>query len=200
MKKLIYPILFLALIACDMQVELQQPDDEYIIPAGKHTSNRPFKGFDGTTLKFDAKFHTCAEYQSVAPENQADINKLLGFSSCSSHHHQNSARVGWRWYNDQLEIFAYVYDKGKRKAEFITVVPVGEYVHYEISNNQQGYLFKVNETEKQITTSSSCTGTANYMLWPYFGGDETAPHDITLKVDILEEEGTSNNEPTNSDG
>ena len=22
----------------------------------------------------------------------------------------------------------------------------------------------------------------NYYLWPYFGGDETAPHDIKIKV------------------
>jgi len=23
---------------------------------------------------------------------------------------------------------------------------------------------------------------SRYYLWPYFGGDETAPHDITIKI------------------
>lgn len=174
-----------------MQIELQEPADLFVIPEGKHTSNRPFRGFDGTTLKFDAKFHTCAKYQCVEPKNQADINKLMGFSSCGTHHHENSARMGWRWYNDQLEIFAYVYDNKERIEEFITAVPLDEYNHFQIQRNQQGYLFTVNDVEKQIVTSSSCSSTANYMLWPYFGGDETAPHDITLKVDVLEDEATS---------
>ena len=25
-----------------------------------------------------------------------------------------------------------------------------------------------------------------YLLWPYFGGDEVAPHDITIKVKLLD--------------
>ena len=199
MKKFLLPVLLITMVSCDMELELQNNDDTFTINEGSHSTDHPFRGFDGNSINFEAKFHTCAQYTCKDPKNQADINKLMGFSSCNTHHHQNSARVGWRWYNNQMEIFAYVYDNGNRIEEFITAVPVGEYNQYSITRNQQGYLFKVNETKKQILTTSTCSGTANYMLWPYFGGDETAPHDITIKAMITEGVNQDNN-PVNSNG
>lgn len=186
MKNLIYPAFFLLLMSCDIQVELKEPEDLFIIKKGQHSTSHPFRGFDQNSISFDAQFFSCAKYKTADPENQADINKLAGFSSCNTHHQENSARIGWRWFNQQLEIFAYVYDNGQRSHTFLTAVPLEEVVHYEIIRNQQGYLFKVNELETQVITSSTCSETANYMLWPYFGGDETAPHDISIKVDLIE--------------
>lgn len=186
MKSILYLCLLLGIMGCNIQIELQEPTDLFVIPKGKHSSNHPFLEFGGTTLSFDAKFHTNAAYQTVEPENQADINKLMGFSDCNSYHHENSARIGWRWYNDQLEIFAYVLYNEVRIYEFIAAVPMNVYNRYKIQRNQKGYLFQVNDVQKQISTSSYCSSTANYMLWPYFGGDETAPHDITINIDVIE--------------
>src|SRR5690606_41284654 len=48
-------------------------------------------------------------YKNPHPENQDDINKLYGFSDCTSLHHANSARFGWNWKDGALRIHAYCY-------------------------------------------------------------------------------------------
>lgn len=184
MIRIVLTIFLISLISCETLFIDQTIEKTFIIRAGKHESDHGFRGFEGDTLNFIAKFSGSAIYASSDPANQADLNKLLGFSNCNTHHLQNSARIGWRWYNDRLEIFAYVRDNGRLIFQYITSVPLDTLISYSIQMNESGYLFIVNGTEKYIKTSSSCKGTNNYILWPYFGGDEPAPHDIEIYLEI----------------
>lgn len=175
-------------MSCDLHIEVSKPDDLFIIPEGKHTSTSSFRGFDNDSLAFEAKFNNTAIYSTVDPANQADINKLMGFSTCGSFHHDNSARFGWRWYNNSLEIMAYAYVNGVRVHKFITTVPLNTHVKYEIIRKTNGYYFKVGETAVQImAAANNCSGTANYLLWPYFGGDEPAPHKVEIHIQSLKQ-------------
>lgn len=163
-------------------------DNSYVIEQGQHSSVNSFKGFEGNTLSFEAQFNESAIYTTKSPSNQADINKLLGFSDCSADHHQNSARFGWRWYNNRLEIFVYVFNKNNRIMKYLTSVPQNEFIFYEISKTSEGYKFIVADKVMHIPADlNNCTSSANYYLWPYFGGNETAPQDISIIIQQIKE-------------
>jgi hypothetical protein len=118
------------------------------------------------------------------PKNQADINKLYGVSDCATAHQQNSARFGWVWNNNRLEIWAYSYTNGQRKYAFVEAVSLNAYHTFEIAFTDTSYIFKVND--KTVALPRHCKGTAEgYKLYPYFGGDEPAPHEVTILIEDL---------------
>ncbi|MDX5422996.1 MAG: hypothetical protein LPK14_12135, partial [Hymenobacteraceae bacterium] len=118
------------------------------------------------------------------PANQADINKLYGLSDCSTDHHTNSARFGWRWYENRLEIHAYTYLNTVRRSALIGTVALGAPATYELQLKDGEYLFILNG--KRLALPRACTGKGEgYQLYPYFGGDETAPHDISIVIKEL---------------
>ncbi|ELR72459.1 hypothetical protein C900_01542 [Fulvivirga imtechensis AK7] len=187
MKKLVLGFLVsLTFTACDIQIDSPfdlDGEKVYIIKEGAHESNRTPKPFDKKAMSFAAKFDKSAIYETQIEENQADINKLLGFSDCNNHHQDNSARFGWRWYNEQLEIHAYCYVNGNRTIKYITSVSLDQMNDYKIEIVDNKYVFTVNNTVRvEVNKNANCSGGINYMLFPYFGGDETAPHDISVTV------------------
>ncbi|MBL3658301.1 hypothetical protein [Fulvivirga sediminis] len=172
--------------ACEVQIDnpLEIVSGEYhTIKEGSHSSNPIPEKFEDNELSFTALFDSSAVYSSVDEANQADINKLMGFSDCGAHHHENSARFGWRWFDDELQVFAYCYAGGVRSYEFITSVELNETNEYKITAANDKYFFTVNgKHEVEMERGGNCTESSNYLLFPYFGGDETAPHDITVRI------------------
>lgn len=158
---------------------------EYVIPAGKHSSTARVEVVTGATLWFEATFDGSAVYETVDPVNQADINKLYGFSDCTSHHHQNSARFGWRWYGGRLEIHAYTYVGGERRSQKMGDVGIGETHLYGIELDGDRYVFTLDDTTITMPRGCDGGGGARYKLFPYFGGDEVAPHEIRITVEEL---------------
>lgn len=142
----------------------------FVIKEGNHNSVRLFA--PAHDLDFSAKFDHSAVYD---PDPEGDLNKLLGFS-CGDHH-DNSARFGWRW-NDSLEIHAYMYFSGQRYTEYITSIDF-EWHDYELRTNDTAYVFVIDTITRYYNFDKSGVG---YMLFPYFGGDDPAPHDVTIMV------------------
>ena len=190
LRQLSFIVFFGLVIACDeLPVDPQVNETvaekpvKYVIPSGKHEAQQStFVKIETQKLKFKVKFDSSAMYKTVASANQADINKLYGVSDCGTHHHTNSARFGWRWYKNQLEIWAYTYANNERKYVFIDTVALNEFQNYEIEFTANQYIFRLNS--KTIELSRKCEGSTNgYKLFPYFGGDETAPHDVTIWIE-----------------
>ena len=115
-------------------------------------------------------------------ENQSDINKLFGFSDCGTMHHENSARFGWRWNGMAIEIHAYWYRDSIRQCKYMDTVSIGQSTEFAIKVLPQQYHFEMKE--KTITVPRQCGSLVidGYQLHPYFGGDETAPHDVTIHI------------------
>lgn len=153
----------------------------YTIKKGGHTTQSPLKFVETSAIRFEATFDSTAIYTTLLPGNQADINKLYGLSDCETDHHTNSARFGWRWYNGRLEIHAYTYSNKKRNTAYITSVQPGQTNRYELMLGVKAYTFQVNDTKVTLPRHCSTAG-SHYQLYPYFGGDETAPHDITIQI------------------
>jgi hypothetical protein len=190
---LCYVFMALATFSCIRDTDRFNPTDNrrdfrffksYLIKEGNHSSVVAANMVVDNQLSFLARFDSSAIYTTRKPENQASVNKLLGFSDCSSHHHENSARFGWRWYKNNLEIFAYVYANGKRKFKKIGNAQIGKTHQYTLKNTEDAYVFLFRG--QRLVMKKQCRTTKNYRfkLFPYFGGPEPAPHKI--KIDIME--------------
>lgn len=181
MKKLL--ILWLVVTACEQKYI--EPFELFQIQKGKHSSSSKIVSLYSNTLSFEARFDNTAIYTSLDTINQHDTNKLLGFSDCNSHHQNNSARFGWRWFNNQIEIRAYSYANKVLTYLPIGTVETGETASYKIEIKDDHYIFSLNNYDPVIVDrGNTCEKGLYYMLWPYFGGDETAPHDINIYIKI----------------
>ena len=153
----------------------------YRIKAGEHSTTNPFKQFSKNRIRFEVKFDSSAVYQTLDPNNQADINKLYGMSDCRAQHQVSSARFGWRWYQNQLELHAYSYRNRQRQSTFVAAIPLNQWTTCELILTDQQYIYRV--AGQQVEQPRGCSGTGvGYQLYPYFGGDETAPHDIRIQI------------------
>ena len=149
-----------------------------------YADNRGNEQVNTEKLSFVVLFDSSAVYKTKDPVNQYDINKLYGLSDCNAAHHTNSARMGWTWNHNQLEIHAYGYKNGQRNSEFITAIPIGEPVNMSIEMHDSTYLMRVEDKFAELPRG--CTGNGlGYKLFPYFGGDETAPHNVVIKIKEL---------------
>lgn len=154
---------------------------KYTIYKGEHRSQGGFGFVRNNTFSFKVKFDSTAIYQTQNKDNQGDTNKLYGFADCFSSHHDNSARFGWRWFNNQLELMAYTYADGERKYEALIPIELNKEYTCEIKAEGNKYIFKVEN--KTVEMPRGCSrGVVGYKLFPYFGGDEVAPHDIHIWI------------------
>ncbi len=156
----------------------------FLIHKGQHDSGTHYQFGMGDTLSFTGRFDQSAKYATSTPSNQWDINKLMGFSDCGDAHHKNSARFGWRWVNGELEIHAYVYVNSVRKSEYIQSVRLDQNYNYQISVDRDHYVFQIGSKTVRMPRGCSSGRHMKYRLYPYFGGDETAPHDISIWANI----------------
>jgi hypothetical protein len=154
----------------------------YTIEKGEHYSKGlKFGLFVAKKMKVDVRFDNSAIY-NFGNSNQADTNKLIGFSDCLSTHHKNSARLGWRWFEDELQVMAYAYADGKRQSKVIGAVPLNEIVRMSIYVDKNNYFFKVGPNSVSLKRGCSKKLAVGYKLFPYFGGDEVAPNDIHIYI------------------
>ena len=135
-------------------------------------------------MKFMVKFDNSAIYQTVDPANQYDINKLWGFSEGINNQY-NSARIGWSWNNDALRLYGYVYANGARHYQEITSVTIGSEITCSIKVSGNTYVFTVNGVSINLPRGLSTSQANGYQQYPYFGGDEVAPHRITILIKSL---------------
>lgn len=159
---------------------------------GKHSSGTHFKPHiwkDG--IQKYVTFDKSAIYQ-FKTDDQYDINKLFGLSY--GMHHTNSVRFGWRSlgdYSSKIEILAYCYVDGKRVDEdgtnlFIAMVNINREYRYQINVNDNNYLLSIHDDKNEMVGQKFISHNKlpfwGYTLYPYFGGNRTAPHNITIKL------------------
>lgn len=155
----------------------------YTIKKGNHSSGIHFGTFKGKSLSLSFQFDDGAIYTTKDPANQLDTNKLAGFTDCNSlSPTENSARLGWRWLNQRIEIMAYVDYKGKHYFNVLGHTFPGEVStgSIKLENNKYAFYYKGNKVLMDRHCSKS--NMVGFELYPYFGGQETAPKDVKIWV------------------
>lgn len=159
---------------------------KYTIRQGQNSSDgNNFLPTSYSELKFIAKFDSTAIYSTVLDYNQLDINKLYGFSDNNSGHQQFSARFGWRWSDNALRLFGYVYNNGIRDSKELGTVTIGAEINCSIKVTPKHYVFTMNGAIDSLPRASTSVKASGYKLYPYFGGDEPAPHNIYIWIKDL---------------
>jgi hypothetical protein len=169
---------------------------KYTIPAGDHFSNHMFHF--GITfmnrIRFKAKFDASCVYDLPDSEktdynHDYDINKLYGFATTYNLHNQ-SARIGWRCLDDKtIQILTYTYNDHVRIPETVLgTVNVGEEFECAIEDLETSYAFTFKYNGKTVvarTPKQPDKVLFKFILYPYFGGNFPAPHDMHIYVERL---------------
>jgi hypothetical protein len=154
----------------------------YNIFPGNHSSDKSsIQKINLSAQHFSVIFDSSAIYTTQDPQNQGDINKLYGFTEGYDPHY-NSARIGWAFYKNQLRLYGYVYNDKKRISEEISTVKIGETIKCSIKVEEGNYVFTVNGHSLKLPRTAKTAQADGYQLYPYFGGDETAPHHIRIRI------------------
>ncbi len=139
-------------------------------------------------MHFLVIFDSSAIYQTDTAENQHDINKLYGFADNNVYdHHAFSARFGWNWYKGQLLLYAYVYNNSVMSFTRLGAIPLGSPADCAIVVRGPEYLFTLNGVTTSVPRASTTATGAGYKLYPYFGGNEVAPHKINIDIKEIAE-------------
>lgn len=157
---------------------------QYTIKKGdQYCDKNGFLAVNYSELSFKVKFDSSAIYTTADPANQKDVNKLFGFSDNNADHHVFSARFGWRWSNNALRLFAYTYNNSTLSLKEMGTVAIGSEATCSIKVTNDNYIFTLNKGAAfTMPRSSKTPAGAGYQLFPYFGGNETAPHDIKICI------------------
>lgn len=188
-------LLSFSLVGCDLFSNPPDFEDDfitYVIKTGNHEAENTTASLQlqtSHTLDFQAIFDESARYTTADPGNVYDINKLMGFSDCGLHHHGASARFGWNYMEGEVRIYTYVYSNGVRIPEILMgVAEIGKIHRYKIEIQGEQYKFTFDDHVEYVPRkceSNPVVPLPSYRLFPYFGGDELAPHEIRIKVRML---------------
>lgn len=179
-------ILFFLLITC-----YKLEDDFFIhtIKKGNHISGNYMSVHNSRKLECEVIFTESCIYE-IPNDIEFDTNKLIGISD-SYIHLNHSVRIGWRYYKGQLEILSYVRKNKVIHLQHMCYVEINQPYFFSVEIKNDRYILickKVGGVYKPVNVEVSRTSDYNgirYKLFPYFGGNNPAPHDITIKIKYL---------------
>jgi len=156
----------------------------FLIKKGNHRSGfYPNIHFGLKNLKYQVLFTDSCLYK-FNDVDDFDINKLFGISF--GFHHKNSARFGWNVEEGQIAIYAYCYKLGIRYSRRIAIIPINKIFIFEINTYDVYFEFKITNYDGKIISLANIAKAKcckwGYKLFPYFGGNKTAPHTMTIKM------------------
>jgi hypothetical protein len=174
---------------------------KYEFKKGKHKPTTYSMGFHTSILGKCATVVFSERCSTLPPTNQEDWNKLFGWSTTflpaidwkkktiKPPHHNNSIRVAWRASKIKgiIEIALYVYNKGVRIFSKPVEVPVETPVAIVVTHLTHNILATVataGEKGNILVIDTTLEHGWGYNLYPYFGGDEPAPVDMTLNLQV----------------
>jgi len=143
-----------------------------------------FYYFKMKDINVKVKFDESCLYEPFDEEH--DINKLWGIGFV--YHHKNSARFGWRAMGKIIEIHTYCYVDGKRVSEKLIECQPNEWLELDLDVFKDRYQFKAKNIDGERALKNIEKGKTSflqlftYKLFPYFGGNNPAPHNMGITI------------------
>jgi len=139
-------------------------------------------------------FTTTAKYQTIDPINQADWNKLCGISFNPLKPNQDAIMIAWRYntVTGYIEIAPYFNAGGaiinpdtNYKKEIINIIPF-ETIEFWIDFWGINYKEIDSNVWHQVPVPRTVRTNkwTSFFIQPWFGGDEPAPQDIDINLNI----------------
>lgn len=155
----------------------------YTIKKNRHRSVIKVNRTQKQSFDIQVQFDESAQYDSQDPANQLDVNKLWGVSDCGTTHSKNSIRFGWRWDLDaeQIEILMYRRKNSEFSFKSLGYTNIGNLNYMSLNITADSYVMTLNGVTDSMSRSCD-TPCSRYYLYPYFGGTDRAPHDVTILI------------------
>jgi hypothetical protein len=161
----------------------------FTIERGKHYSDHfLYKSLNSLVfnrgLEYSVRFDSSCKYQ-LPKKDQQDVNKLFGYS-IGLDHHKNSARFGWHWYWGKINISAYLYRDGERIVLPMAKLELDSWYRFSIEAQEESDCFVISDSESTIAIANverRVKFRFGFHLWPYFGGNNAAPHNILIQME-----------------
>jgi hypothetical protein len=161
------------------------------IRTGKHRAWPPSLGlyYNKKSIERIIIFNATAKYDHPGEQDDDDVNKLFGIGFFPGHH-TDSARFGWTYNNNsgRVALWAYCYVNGVRSIKWLCEIKEDFAALCKIEIRDTCYTFTV----KDALYTYYELGALNvphdhdkklaYPLCCYFGGNNPAPHDITIQI------------------
>jgi hypothetical protein len=180
MKWLLLIIILFSLLAC---VKKEGGYKIYTIEEGTHGDSLYVELLRESPSSFNVIFNKSCTYD--IGDDQSDWNKLIGFSDCNDCHHENSVRIGWRWYQGKMQVCGYYYNNGERCWTEAIDVALHSEIYCGLRLEPDHYIVVIEDQVMIIPRTNSCETGVYYKLFPYFGGNRTAPHNINILIQEL---------------
>lgn len=142
-------------------------------------------------MERDVVFDSTAAYELTDPLDKDDVNKLFGFGYFNGGHHKDSARFGWNYntISGKIRIYAYCYVNGEMIIKYLCEVMIYKKVRLLICISLSNrYSFSVHDgynnwhqlahQDVEFTHQKKW----RYKLGCFFGGNNTAPQEIKIKI------------------
>lgn len=170
---------------------------KYIVKQNKHDFKPLTFGLyiNKISLSYKIKFDESCRYD-IGDKDQADINKLFGlgyFSWFKSTSHTDSARFGWSYDrdNEKMGIYSYCYINGQVKYDYnkpICYCDFNKEYEFYLGKSLNNYNFGVWEIGNILSIGNesiphSHNKNISFLLSPYFGGNISAPHSMTIYME-----------------
>lgn len=158
---------------------------KYTIPKGEHSSDHPIKLYTGkSSFNFSVNFDESCRYD-LGTIDQLDINKLAGISF--GYHQTNSIRIGWAYnvINQNIDLYSYCYLNGNRLTDTIGSCSIGVDTSIKLNLNFKANTFNITlngGTNHEFIYKYPFLK-LGYYLYPYFGGNNPAPHEMVIYLD-----------------
>ena len=181
-------ILLLSLFSCNK--ENADGYRVYTIDRGDHYSDGPIDKLFGNNNRADSWeweviFEPSCIYSEsdlFNPLNYLDVNKLIGFSDCDRHHSQYSCRVGWRASGDSIELLIYKRDDNNIEFKSLKKVYPDQIVNVTLDFKDTIYTSCIDGICDTLVRPCPNWSGRKYSLFPFFGGQETAPHKMKILI------------------
>jgi len=156
----------------------------YTIPAGEHSSGSFLNHPDNSKISFQFILDESAYYETEIPENQHDVNKIYGMSDFGVRHQKYSIRLGWRYIDNELQLCWLRHEEGRHSSGAIKAIEPDIIYNAAIDIKTFYYIITIDGDTTMVRRRPEGNWglIRRYYLYPYFGGNEYAPHDITIKI------------------
>ncbi len=161
--------------------------EDFLPELTKFTIRQGEHYYEGPDLRFTTKSNL--HYEVLFPESQihppredcpSGWSKIFGISrTATEHHHENSARFGYRCDDFKLFVGHYTYVNGERTAGYISEIEPEQFYDFKIQDTgkEWNYYFEGNLVHSVAHPESE---DVKRVLYPYHGGHCGAWQDTYL--------------------
>jgi hypothetical protein len=183
-------VLFILLVLIGCNKEDENGYRVYTIDRGNHYSDGPIDKLFGNdnranSWEWEVIFEPSCIYSELDlfnPSNYLDVNKLIGFSDCDRHHSQYSCRIGWRASGDSIELLIYKRDDNNIEFKSLKKIYPDQIVNVTLEFKDTIYISCIDGICDTLDRPCPDWSGRKYSLFPFFGGQETSPHKMKIRI------------------